>query len=149
VVSRHGCMGRGGHGLPKVSLGSTRPNPSEQPLKRPYSCFRGGPPTEQAACGHLLSFWTPQAVRLCFSLCKLLNETTASFGEVGNERERIVAVSKHRRIARGGHGLPKVSTRPAMPYPSMPCRRATLPTERVACGRLPPFWTPHAIRLCV
>jgi hypothetical protein len=29
------------------------------------------------------------------------------------------------RIASGGHGLPKVSPGPAMPYPSMPCGRAT------------------------
>jgi hypothetical protein len=28
-------------------------------------------------------------------------------------------------MARGGHGLPKVSPRPTMPDPSMPCRRAT------------------------
>jgi hypothetical protein len=31
----------------------------------------------------------------------------------------------HRRMARGGHGLPKVSPGPAMPYLSMPCGRAT------------------------
>jgi len=29
------------------------------------------------------------------------------------------------RMARGDHGLPKVLLGPAMPYPSMPCRRAT------------------------
>jgi hypothetical protein len=29
-----------------------------------------------------------------------------------------------KRIARGGHGLPKVSPRPDMPYPFTPCRRA-------------------------
>jgi hypothetical protein len=44
-------------------------------------------------------------------------------------------------MARGGHGLPKVLPGPAMPYPSTPCGRA-------ACGRLLPFWTPHAVRLC-
>jgi hypothetical protein len=33
--------------------------------------------------------------------------------------------------ARGGHGLPKVSTRPAMPDPSMPCGQAT--TETALC----------------
>jgi hypothetical protein len=26
----------------------------------------------------------------------------------------------HERIARGGHGLPEASPRPAMPYPAMP-----------------------------
>jgi hypothetical protein len=40
-------------------------------------------------------------------------------------------------MARGGHGLPKVSPGPAMPYPSMPC------------GRLLPLWSPHAVRLCL
>jgi hypothetical protein len=28
---------------------------------------------------------------------------------------------EHGRMARGGHGLPKVSPRPAIPYPSTPC----------------------------
>jgi hypothetical protein len=37
-------------------------------------------------------------------------------------------------MARGIHGLPKVSPRPAMPDPSMPCRRAT--PETALC----PFW---------
>jgi hypothetical protein len=31
----------------------------------------------------------------------------------------------HGRMARGGHGLPKVSPGTAMPYPSMPWGRAT------------------------
>jgi hypothetical protein len=35
------------------------------PLKRPYSHFRAGPPTGWVACGRLLAFWTPHAVRLC------------------------------------------------------------------------------------
>jgi hypothetical protein len=63
------------------------------------------------------------------------------------------------RRAWGGHGLPKVSPGPAMPYPSTPCGRATLkqpygpfrgssPTRRAACGRLPPLWTPNVVRLC-
>jgi hypothetical protein len=44
-------------------------------------------------------------------------------------------------MARGDHGLPKVSPGPAMPYPSMPYRQATPETA------LQPFmgWTPHAI----
>jgi hypothetical protein len=36
--------------------------------------------------------------------------------------------SDHGRIARGGHGLPKVSPGPAMAYPSTPCGRATSET---------------------
>jgi hypothetical protein len=36
-----------------------------QPLKRPYSCFRGGPPTRRPACSRLLPLWKPQVVRLC------------------------------------------------------------------------------------
>jgi hypothetical protein len=45
--------------------------------------------------------------------------------------------SKHRRRARGGQGLPKVSLGLAMPYPSMPCRRATPVTAlRPFQGRL-------------
>jgi hypothetical protein len=35
------------------------------PLKRPYGCFLGGPPTGPAACDCLLPLWTPLAVRLC------------------------------------------------------------------------------------
>jgi hypothetical protein len=31
----------------------------------------------------------------------------------------------HKRMARGGQELPKVSSGPAMPYPLTPCRRAT------------------------
>jgi len=56
------------------------------------------------------------------------------------------------RMERGGQGLPEVSAGPAMPYPTTNCRRATTkrggpPAGRVACGRLLPFWTPHAVRL--
>jgi hypothetical protein len=36
-------------------------------------------------------------------------------------------------MARGGHGLPKVPHGPAMPNPSMPCRRTTLETT-VSCN---------------
>jgi hypothetical protein len=41
-------------------------------------------------------------------------------------------------VARGGHGLPKVSTGLAMLVPSTPCGQA-------ACSRLLPFWTPHGV----
>jgi hypothetical protein len=63
-------------------------------------------------------------------------------------------------MAKGGYGLPNVSpgprpTGPAMPYSSTPYGRATPETAygrfrgdpltgRAACGRLQPFWTPHA-----
>jgi hypothetical protein len=51
----HGRMARGDHWLPKVSLGPTL-LARGPPLKRPYSHFRGGPPTGRAACGFLLPF---------------------------------------------------------------------------------------------
>jgi hypothetical protein len=63
-------MARGGDGFPKVS-----PGPAiltllrlvgGPPLKRPHGRFRGGPPAGQVACGRLLPFWTPHAVRLWF-----------------------------------------------------------------------------------
>jgi hypothetical protein len=34
-------------------------------------------------------------------------------------------MTRHGRMARRGHGLPKVSPGPALPYPSSPCGRAT------------------------
>jgi len=62
-------------------------------------------------------------------------------------------------MARGGHGHPKVSPMPAMPYSSMPCVWATPEMAiqlfqgwlvcRAACGRLLAPWTPHAVRLCL
>jgi hypothetical protein len=41
----------------------------------------------------------------------------------------------HGRMARGGHGLPKLSLWPAMPNPSTPCALRP-PAGRAACGRL-------------
>jgi hypothetical protein len=63
-------------------------------------------------------------------------------------------------MARGGHGLSKVSPGPAMPYPNMPCRwdtpkralrlfQSCLPAERAACSCLLSFWTPIAVPLCL
>jgi transcription elongation factor Elf1 len=63
-------------------------------------------------------------------------------------------------MARGIHGLPKVSLGPAMHNPCTPCGRATPkrpsshfyggpPIGRVACGRFLPPWIPHAVRACV
>jgi hypothetical protein len=62
-------------------------------------------------------------------------------------------------MARDGLGLSKVSLGPAMPNQSTPCGwpplkrpyshfRGGRPAERSSCDGLPPFWTPHAIRLC-
>jgi len=36
-----------------------------------------------------------------------------------------MAYGRHGRMARGSHGLPKVSPRPAMPGPATPCGRTT------------------------
>jgi hypothetical protein len=47
----------------------------------------------------------------------------------------------HGRMARGIHGLPKVSPGPAMLHPSVPCGWAT------TYGCLLPFRTPHTVRL--
>jgi hypothetical protein len=56
------------------------------------------------------------------------------------------------RMARGGHG-----PGPALPYPSMPCGRATpetavpllkRPNGRFRGGRLLSLWTPEAVGLC-
>jgi hypothetical protein len=65
----------------------------------------------------------------------------------GRVKARILPmVGGHECLARGGHGLPKVSLGPVMPYPSTPCRQTTpetalrlfqgWPTSRV-CGLQP------------
>jgi hypothetical protein len=51
---------------------------------------------------------------------------------------------RQRCMARGGHGLPKVSLGPDRPDPSTPFKWAT---GRATCSRLLPFWTPHIVRL--
>jgi hypothetical protein len=57
----------------------------------------------------------------------------------------------HKRMAWGGHGLPKTSLGPAMPYPSSPSGWATPETALqpfqgwATCGRLLPLWTPHVV----
>jgi hypothetical protein len=62
------------------------------------------------------------------------------------------------RMARGGHGLPKVILGPAMPDPSTPCggpplgwaeKAYRVSSRLVPCGHLLPLWTPHAVRLCM
>jgi hypothetical protein len=37
---------------------------------------------------------------------------------------QILTTEEHRRMAKGGHGLPKASLGPAMTDPSMPCGQA-------------------------
>jgi hypothetical protein len=53
-------------------------------------------------------------------------------------------------MARGDHGLPKVSHHLGL---STLCGWTNpvggSPAERPACGRLLPLWTPHAVRLCI
>jgi hypothetical protein len=64
----------------------------------------------------------------------------------------------HVRMARGAHGLSKVSPGPAMPYPFTPCGREPLkrphgnlrsrpPVGWAASGRLLILLTPHGVRL--
>jgi hypothetical protein len=83
-ASSHGRMARGGHGLPKVSPWPAMPYPSRPaggpPLKRFYGCFRGRPPTKQAACNRLLPFWTPHAVRQCFLLILIFTVRSLNSG---------------------------------------------------------------------
>jgi hypothetical protein len=66
--------------------------------------------------------------------------------------------AEHGYMAVGGHGLPKVSPGPAIPYPFMPCGGPPLKRPyghfrggplngQAACGRLVPPWTPRAVRL--
>jgi hypothetical protein len=69
----HGCMARGGYGLPKAWLGPTMPYFSTPcgwpPLNRPYSHFWGSPPAMWAAYGLLLPLTEPDATRLCRPAC--------------------------------------------------------------------------------
>jgi hypothetical protein len=66
---------------------------------------------------------------------------------------------KHRRVARGNHGQPKVLLGPTMPTLLRPAgrlplkrpygrSRGSLPAGQTTCGRILPPWTPNAIRLC-
>jgi hypothetical protein len=50
--------------------------------------------------------------------------------------------AEHEHMAKGGHGLPKVSLRPTMPDPSTPCRRAMPETALPRVGGLQPSFTP-------
>jgi hypothetical protein len=97
-------MARGGHGLPKVSCGPAMP--------KPYTpCGRATPQTALWPFG---GWPTRRAGGLRPSSSPL--DTPSHTGPVSHH---------HGRTARGGHGLPKVSPRHAMPHLSMPCGRAT------------------------
>jgi hypothetical protein len=68
-----------------------------------------------------------------------------------------IVTPRQSRIAKGIHGLLKVSPGSTMPDPSMPCGRATLKwpyshlwggssAGQTACSRLLPTWTDHTVR---
>jgi hypothetical protein len=50
-------------------------------LKRPYGCFRDGPPAGRVACGCLLPLCTPHAVRPCLA-AKMQEAVEPRFGSV-------------------------------------------------------------------
>jgi hypothetical protein len=76
----------------------------------PKSCLNYFIPTST----HLAHSATYRNVKLDGGSC-----STPSTKE--NRHGVVVVCEAHGRMARGGHGLPKVSPRPAMPYPSTPC----------------------------
>jgi hypothetical protein len=63
------------------------------------------------------------------------------------EVKNRISASCHGRMTRSGHGFPKVSPGPAMPYPSTPCRRATF---EATLWLFHPFGhpTPYAYAFC-
>jgi hypothetical protein len=125
------------------------PNPSTPPLgrpppKRPYKRLWGappigraavvsGPPIWQAAYGRLLPPWIPQAIRAC-SKAKAFSRPVICAESLSIRPARV---SKSVEDGRFGGGrttggfplkagqLPKVLPVPAIPYPFMPCRRAS------------------------
>jgi hypothetical protein len=70
----------------------------------------------------------------------------SSVGDSISEIPNVLNTIVHGRMARDGHGLPKVLPGPAMPYPCTPCRRANpkralqpfqgWPTPKAGCLRL-------------
>jgi hypothetical protein len=65
----YGRMGRGGHGLPKVSLGLAMPYSSTScGLATPKTALRCDPIAGRSTCSRLLHLWPHHAVRLwCFN----------------------------------------------------------------------------------
>jgi hypothetical protein len=137
---RYGRMARGGHGLPKVSPRSAMPNPSKPcghagrpPMKRSYSCLRGGPPSGRGACGCLLPLWKPHAVLFsCFVELKISSSITIELHrklkiriEMFYSLYEVLIFSNQACMGRGIHRLPKVSPGPTMPNRSIQCGQAT------------------------
>jgi hypothetical protein len=46
-----------------------------------------------------------------------------------------------------GHGFPKVSLKPVMPYPTLLHPECGPPTGRAGCARIQPLWTPYPRRM--
>jgi hypothetical protein len=162
-------MAKGGHGFPKVSPGPPCPTflcpASGPPPKQPDGRFRGGPPAGRAACSHLPSLQAPRVVRLWndsnhgvksndgrkpfwpeakrFKALSRPSDESLNKTPMNNVKDKWAEgwEGRHRRMGRGGHGLPKVSPGAAMPTLLRPLER------QAAFGRLLPFWTPHAVRL--
>jgi hypothetical protein len=122
----------------------------QPPLKWPYGRSRGShqqgrwPDGYPMPCAPNPESWhesTPSVVSLAslypdlncpriqqniafISPCRHINEDNDNENKVGLRRRRRRRCQEH--MARGGHGLPKVSLGPAMPYPFAPCRRPSL-----------------------
>jgi hypothetical protein len=66
--------------------------------------------------------WVGQWVTSKTSPCKYRHSVSYEQTIHNNSpRDHQAQTQCHRRMARGGHGLPKVSSRPALTYPSTPC----------------------------
>jgi hypothetical protein len=85
------------------------------------------------------------AAEVCFGVSLEADAPTDASGAHGRllDQVRQLGHGDHGRMERGGHGLPKISRGPAMPYPSTPCGQTTPGPY----GRLLPLWTPLAVRL--
>jgi hypothetical protein len=92
---------------------------------------------------------------LCEAIARLAIRPVQIWAPAGR---KVVKGGRQAHMARGIHGLPKVSPRPTMPNPSTP-RRTTHDTAlrpfqgwpacragRAAYGCLLPPWIPHSIR---
>jgi hypothetical protein len=100
--------------------------------------------------------WHPLYVRMHHTS----HPSLTSFAKVmqGRSRVNLCEICRHGCMSKGGHGLPKVSSRPTLSYLSTPCGHATPETAlwsfqgRLAhrAGRLRPFSIPlDTLRLCM
>jgi hypothetical protein len=92
--------------------------------KRLYGCFRGGPTVGQAACGYLLSPWTPYAVRLRRN-SNYVNETSHADRKHEHWAGHIAINTITRGLGAGGPAALwtcqyKVSLCPTMPLNLLP-----------------------------